>query len=74
MSYELTAGELAAQEVLALPERELLEPVTIVAPVQVVAALNLAFIETDDVEGDVVVAQANEVCAYQNTETYIDND
>ena len=74
MMYELTADELAAQEVLVLPERELLEPLTIVAPTQLVAAANLAFIETDDVGGDVLVGQANWVEAYQNTEVYIDND
>jgi hypothetical protein len=70
MTYE----ELAAEEILALPERELLEPLTIVAPTQLVAALNLAFIQTDDVEGDVVVAQYNDVEAYQNTYAEIYND
>ncbi len=70
MTYE----ELAAEEVLALPERELLEPLNIVAPTQIVLALNLAFIETDDVGGDVVVVQDNDVEAYQNTEAYIFND
>ena len=70
----MTYAELAAEEVLALPERELLEPLNIVAPTQIVVAANLAFIETDDVEGDVFVAQANYVEAYQNTEAYIEND
>ena len=42
MTYE----ELAAEEVLALPERELLEPLNIVAPTQLMLALNLAVIET----------------------------
>ncbi len=73
MSYELRAEELAAQEVLALPERELLEPITIVAPTQVVLALNLAFINTDDVAGDVGVGQFNDVEAYQNTYADIEN-
>ena len=73
MTYE----ELAAEEVLALPERELLDywgPVNIVAPTQCVLALNLAVITTDDVGGDVVVAQVNTVQAYQNTEVYVVND
>ncbi len=74
MSYELRAEELATQEVLALPDRELLEPITIVAPTQVVLALNLAFINTDDVAGDVVVGQFNDVEAYQNTDADIEND
>ncbi len=42
MTYE----ELAAEEVLALPERELLELLNIVAPTQLMLALNLAVIET----------------------------
>ena len=70
MTYE----ELAAEEVVALPERELLEPLNIVAPTQVVAALNLAFISTDDVEGDVVVVQDNCVYAEQDTVAVIEND
>ncbi len=70
----MTYAELAAEEVVALPERELLEPLNIVAPTQVVAALNLAFISTDDVEGDVVVAQYNDVEAYQDTFAIIVND
>ena len=69
MTYE----ELAAEEVLALPERELLDTLTI-APTQVVLALNLATITTGDVGGDLVVAQANEVSAEQNTAAYIVND
>ncbi len=72
MTYE----ELAAEEVLALPERELLEylgPVNIVAPTQIVLALNLAFISTDDVAGDVLVGQFNDVEAYQNTYADIEN-
>jgi len=74
MTYE----ELAAEEVLALPERELLDywggPVNIVAPFQLVAAINVADITTDDVGGSVVVIQENDVEAYQNTEAYIFND
>ncbi len=73
MTYE----ELAAEEVLALPERELLDycgPITIVAPVQIVTALNLAFIKTDDVYGDLVVAQVNAVYAEQDTYVEIYND
>ena len=34
MSYELRAEELAAQSVLALPERELLQPTNTVSPAQ----------------------------------------
>ena len=73
MTYE----ELAAEEILALPDRELLEylgPVNIVAPTQIVLALNLAFISTDDVAGDVVVVQENDVEAYQDTFAIIVND
>ncbi len=51
MPYELRVEELAAQSVLALPERELLEPLTIVAPLQIAAAANLADITTGDVGG-----------------------
>ncbi len=74
MSYELRVEELAAQSVLALPERELLEPLTIVAPTQIVVAVNLAFITTDDVCGDVVVVQDNDVYAEQDTYAEIYND
>ena len=74
MSYELRADELAAQEVLALPERELLQPTNTVSPAQLVLALNLADITTGDVEGDVVVGQANDVEAYQNTTVAITNE
>ncbi len=75
MTYE----ELAAEEILALPERELLDcwgcgAVNIVAPFQLVAAANVAFIETDDVGGDVVVIQNNDVYAEQNTAAFIFND
>ena len=70
----MTYAELAAEEVVALPERELLEPLTIVAPVQLVAAANVAFIETDDVGGDVLVVQYNDVYAEQNTFAFIEND
>ncbi len=51
MSYELRAEELAAQEVLALPERELLQPTNTVSPAQLALALNLADITTGDVGG-----------------------
>ena len=77
MTYGLSAEELAAQEILDLPERELLDyvgPITIVAPVQIVTALNLAFISTDDVCGNVVVAQVNAVYAEQDTYVEVDND
>ncbi len=73
MTYE----ELAAEEVLALPERELLDywgPVNIVAPVQEVWAINFAHITTDDVGGSVVVIQDNDVYAEQNTAAFIYND
>ena len=73
MTYE----ELAAEEVLALPERELLDywgPVNIVAPTQIVAAINVAHITTDDVGGSVVVAQFNDVYAEQDTVAVIEND
>ena len=73
MTYE----ELAAEEVLALPERELLDhwgPVNIVAPFQLVAAINVADITTDDVGGSVVVVQDNDVYAKQNTAAFIFND
>ncbi len=75
MTYE----ELAAEEILALPERELLDcwgcgAVNIVAPTQIVLAANFAFIQTDDVGGDVVVFQENDVYAEQNTYAEIYND
>jgi len=74
MSYELRADELAAQEVLALPERELLQPANTVSPAQLVAALNLADITTGDVAGDVTVGQANAVTAAQTTDVAITNE
>ena len=74
MTYE----ELAAEEVLALPERELLDywggPVNIVAPFRLVAAGNFAFIQTDDVGGSVIVVQENDVYAEQDTFAFIEND
>ena len=73
MTYE----ELAAEEVLALPERELLDhwgPGNIVAPVQLVAAINFAHITTDDVGGSVLVGQENDVYAEQNTAAFIYNE
>ncbi len=77
MTYGLSAEELAAQEILDLPDRELLDyvgPITIVAPVQIVTAVNIAFISTDDVYGDVVVWQENDVYAEQDTVAVIEND
>ena len=74
MSYELRVEELAAQEVLALPERELLQPTNTVSPAQLALALSLADITTDDVEGSVVVGQANAVTAEQNTDVDITNE
>ena len=77
MTYGLSAEELAAQEILDLPERELLDyvgPITIVTPVQIVTALNLAFIKTDDVYGDLVLAQVNKVYADQDTYVKVYND
>ena len=73
MTYE----ELAAEEVLALPERELLDywgPINIVAPTQIVLVANVAVIETDDVYGDVFVIQENDVYAEQDTYAEIYND
>ena len=74
MSYELRAEELAAQEVLALPDRELLQPTNTVSPAQLALALNLADITTGDVGGDVGVGQANDVTAEQNTTVAITNE
>jgi len=74
MSYELRAEELAAEEVLALPERELLQPTNTVSPAQLVLALNLATITTGDVGGDVAVGQANAVTAEQTTTVAITNE
>ena len=75
MTYE----ELAAEEILALPERELLDcwgcgAVNIVAPFQFVAAINVADITTDDVGGNVIVGQNNDVYAEQETNVFIVND
>ena len=74
MLYELSADELAAQDVLALPARELLDTLTIVTPTQIVTALNLAIITTGDVKGDVVVAQESIAKGYQHTEVDVESD
>ena len=74
MSYELRADELAAQDVLALPERELLQPTNSVSPAQLALSLNLATLTTDDVWGDVAVGQANAVTAAQTPTVAITNE
>ena len=61
MTYE---AKLAAQEVLALPDRELLQPLTTIAPVQLTAVANLNAVAAAGA-GDASGQQANTVNAAQ---------
>ena len=61
MTYE---AKLAAQEILALPDRELLQPVTVITPTQLTATANLNVAAAADY-GDASGQQANPVNAAQ---------
>ncbi len=64
MTYE---AKLAAQEILALPDRELLQPLTIVAPIQLTATANLNAVAADN-GGDASGQQANPVNSAQGSQ------
>ena len=64
MTYE---AKLAAQEILALPDRELLQPFTAITPVQLTAVANVNAVEADNF-GDASGQQANPVNAAQGSQ------
>ena len=64
MTYE---AKLAAQEILALPDRELLQPLTIIAPIQLTATANLNVAAAANA-GDASAQQANPVNAAQGSQ------
>ncbi len=64
MTYE---AKLAAQEILALPDRELLQPLTIITPVQATAVANVNAVAADNF-GDASGQQANPVNAAQGSQ------
>ncbi len=64
MTYE---AKLAAQEILALPDRELLQPLTIIAPAQITATANLNVAAADNA-GDASAQQANPVNSAQGSQ------
>ena len=64
MTYE---AKLAAQEILALPDRELLQPLTVIAPVQLTATANLNAVAADNF-GDASGQQANPVNSAQGSQ------
>ncbi len=64
MTYE---AKLAAQEILALPDRELLQPLTVIAPVQLTAVANVNAVAADNA-GDASGQQANPVNSAQGSQ------
>ena len=64
MTYE---AKLAAQEILALPDRELLQPITIITPAQFTAVANVNAVAADGA-GDASGQQANPVNAAQGSQ------
>ena len=64
MTYE---AKLAAQEILALPDRELLQPLTVIAPVQLTATANLNAVAAAN-GGDASGQQANPVNSAQGSQ------
>jgi hypothetical protein len=64
MTYE---AKLAAQEILALPDRELLQPLTVIAPFQATVTANLNVAAADNA-GDASAQQANPVNAAQGSQ------
>ena len=61
MTYE---AKLAAQEILALPDRELLQPLTVIAPAQLTATANVNLVAAGEA-GDASGQQANPVNSAQ---------
>ena len=64
MTYE---AKLAAQEILALPDRELLQPLTVITPAQLTAVANVNAVAADNF-GDASGQQANPVNAAQGSQ------
>ena len=64
MTYE---EKLTAQEILALPDRELLQPLTVIAPLQATAVANVNAVAADNA-GDASGQQANPVNAAQGSQ------
>ena len=64
MTYE---AKLAAQEILALPDRELLQPLTVITPTQLTATANLNVAAAADA-CDASAQQANPVTAAQGSQ------
>ncbi len=64
MTYE---AKLAAQEILALPDRELLQPLTVIAPTQLTATANLNAAAAGDY-GDASAQQANPINSAQGSQ------
>ena len=64
MTYE---AKLAAQEILALPDRELLQPLTTIAPIQLTAVANLNAVAADN-GGDASGQQANPINSAQGSQ------
>ena len=64
MTYE---AKLAAQEILALPDRELLQPLTVITPVQLTATANVNLVAASEA-GDASGQQANPVNSAQGSQ------
>ncbi len=64
MTFE---AELATQEILALPDRELLQPLTTIAPLQLTAVANLNAVAAEGA-GDASGQQANPVNSAQGSQ------
>ena len=64
MTYE---AKLATQEILALPDRELLQPLTIIAPAQFTATANVNAVAADNF-GDASGQQANPINSAQGSQ------
>ncbi len=64
MTYE---EKLMGQEILALPDRELLQPLTVVAPAQFTATVNAQLVAADGA-GDASGQQANPVNSAQGSQ------
>ena len=64
MTYE---AKLATQEILALPDRELLQPLTTIAPLQLTAVANVNAVAAEGA-GDASGQQANPVNSAQGSQ------
>ena len=64
MTFE---AELSTQEILALPDRELLQPLTTIAPLQLTAVANVNAVAAEGA-GDASGQQANPVNSAQGSQ------